>query len=88
MHGGRTAKALKAKGVEAGIPDFLILEAGADGTHGLAVEFKIDTNRLSDEQAEWFVRARAKKWRCEVVRSFSEFVALVREHQSGVIFLS
>ena len=46
LFGGRTANALKAKGVEPGVPDLLILEAGADGTHGLAVELNIDDNEL------------------------------------------
>ena len=46
LFGGRTANAFKAKGVEPGVPDLLILEAGADGTHGLAVELNIDDNEL------------------------------------------
>ena len=88
LFGGRTANALKAKGVEPGVPDLLILEAGADGTHGLAVELKIDDNELTLEQADWLARARAKNWRCEVVRSFLEFVKVVQGHQSGITDLT
>ena len=86
LHGGRTANALKAKGVDAGIPDLLILESGFDGTHGLAVEFKIDDNQLTDAQAAWFSRAVVWQrmnlwtWCCECVRSYGEFLAVVREH--------
>ena len=87
LFGGRTANALKARGVEPGTPDLLVLEPGFSGMHGLAVELKIDDNDLSDAQRAWFTRARAKGWRCEVVKSLQEFVALVHEHQSGVIVL-
>ena len=81
LYGGRTANAMKAKGVEPGQPDLLILEAGADGTHGLAVELKIGKNDLSEAQHAWFARARGKKWRCAVVRSLEEFISLVEEHR-------
>lgn len=87
LHGGRTANAQKAKGVEPGIPDLLVLEPGPDGTHGLAVEFKIGANRLSAEQWAWFQRGRAKRWRCAVVRSVDEFVALIASHTAPVIEL-
>lgn len=87
LFGGRTANAMKAKGCESGTPDLLILEAGIDQTHGLAVELKIGTNTLSDQQVAWFKFARAKGWRCEVVRSLKQFVALVHEHTSGVVVL-
>ena len=85
LHGGRTANALKAKGVTPGIPDLLILEPGFDGTHGLAVELKIDGNGLSADQRAWFEKGRAKQWRCVEARSLDQFQALVREHQTGVI---
>ena len=57
LFGGRTANALKARGVEPGTPDLLVLEPGCSGMHGLAVELKIDDNDLSDAQAR-VVRAR------------------------------
>ena len=63
-----------------------MLEAGADGTHGLAVELKISKNTMSGTQLAWFASARAKGWRCEAVWSLAEFVTLVDEH-TGVIFL-
>ena len=85
LHGGRTANALKAKGVTPGIPDLLILEPGFDGTHSLAVELKIDGNGLSADQRAWFEKGRARQWRCVEARSLDQFQALVREHQTGVI---
>ena len=87
MHGGRTWKAMQAKGAEPGVPDLLILEAGADGSHGLAVELKVEKNTLSDAQRAWFARAQAKGWRCEVANSVEEFVQLVQEHVSGVVVI-
>ena len=87
LHGGRTWKAMQAKGAEPGVPDLLILEAGADGSHGLAVELKVERNSLSDAQRAWFARARAKGWRCAVANSVEEFVELVQEHVSGVVVI-
>ena len=89
LFGGRTrsANALKARGMEPGTLDLFVLEPGFSGMHGLAVELKIGDNDLSDAQRAWFTRARAKGWRCEVVKSLQEFVALVHEHQSGVIVI-
>lgn len=47
-HGARTANAMKARGCAPGRPDLLVLESGADGSPGLAVELKIGSNKLSD----------------------------------------
>ena len=85
LNGGRTANAQKAKGVDPGIPDLLVLEPGGDGTHGLAVEFKVNGNKLSAEQRAWFARGRAKRWRCVVVRSVEEFVAALGSHAAIVL---
>ena len=87
LHGGRTWNAMQAKGAEPGVPDLLILEAGADGSHGLAVELKVERNSLSDAQRAWFARARAKGWRCDVANSVEKFVELVQEHVSGVVVI-
>ena len=46
LFGGRTANVLKARGVEPGTPDLLVLEPGFSGMHGLAVELKIGDNDL------------------------------------------
>lgn len=84
--GPRQAVAMKKRGVEPGIPDLLILEPGADGSHGLAVELKVRAAALRPAQQAWFEKARAKRWRCEVVRGNSptdglvNFKQLVRQH--------
>jgi hypothetical protein len=72
-----------ARGCRPGRADLLVLEAGADGTHGLAVELKVGGNGLQDSQVVWLARARRKGWRTGVARSPEEFIALVREHMGG-----
>lgn len=83
-YGARTANAMKARGCTPGRPDLLVLEHGADGSPGLAVELKIGRNQLSDAQRAWFARAEKRGWRCEVIRSIVAFQTLVREHVTGV----
>jgi len=61
----------EASGCRPGRADLLVLEAGADGTHGLAVELKVGGNGLLDSQVAWLARAQLKGWRTEVVRSSS-----------------
>ena len=62
-----------ARGCRPGRADLLVLEAGADGTHGLAVELKIGKKCLQDSQVAWLARARCKGWRTGVARSLAEF---------------
>lgn len=46
-----------------GAPDCLIFEAGKEGKHGLAVEFKCGFDELKPEQEEWAERLKARGWR-------------------------
>ena len=73
----------KARGCRPGRADLLVLEAGADGTHGLAVELKIGGNGLQSSQVAWLARARLKGWRTEVVRTLDEFCKVVRARIGG-----
>ena len=74
----------KARGCRPGRADLLVLEAGADGTHGLAVELKIGGNGLQSSQVAWLARARLKGWRTEVVRTaLDEFCKVVCVHIGG-----
>ena len=82
-YGGRTARAMKARGCEAGVPDLLILEPGADGSHGLAVELKIGRNEPSAEQVAWLARAERKGWRCAVVNEDDRGVSGPRARARG-----
>ena len=77
-----------AHGCKPGRADLLVLEPGADGSHGLAVELKVvyrngKQNELSDAQAAWLQRARCKGWRTAVAYSLVEFRAVVRVHMGG-----
>ena len=77
----------KARGCRPGRADLLVLEAGADGTHGLAVELKIGGNGLQSSQVAWLARARLKgsgAWgRTEVVRTLDKFCKVVRARIGG-----
>ena len=79
-NGARTALALRARGVFPGQPDLLVLERGAGGEPGLAVEFKIGTNPLSVEQRAWFQQAGGRGWHCADVRSTTEFHRVLRDY--------
>ena len=77
-----------ARGCRPGRADLLVLEPGADGSHGLAVELKVvyssgKANTLSEKQSAWLARARLKGWRTAVAYSLQEFQAVVREHMGG-----
>lgn len=48
----RTAAILKRQGVKAGVPD-LCLPVPRGGYHGLFIELKTKTGRLSDNQERW-----------------------------------
>ena len=76
-----TARLFRAdRGCEPGQPDMLLLEEGADGAVGLAIELKIGDNGLQPAQVRWFARLRARRWRCEVIKSLDRFQAVVSEH--------
>ena len=64
----------------AGRPDLLVLEAGGDGSPGLAVELKTGGNDLSEAQRDYFKRLESRGWRVGVARDLSEFVQLVQGH--------
>jgi len=81
--GVRTWKWLRGQGVEAGVPDLLVLARGVNGAAGLAVELKTGRNNLTARQAAWFERARQCGWTCVVVRTKEEFVAAVNSHVNG-----
>ena len=78
--GAKTAVAMKAKGLDPGQPDLLVLERGVLGEPGLAVEFKIDTNELSPEQRYWFKQLRQRGWRCAEVRTTDDFHHVLKSH--------
>ena len=53
------AAKLKAEGVRRGVPD-LCLPVARHGFHGLFIELKTETGRLTREQAQWLERLDAE----------------------------
>lgn len=61
------AAKLKAEGVRAGVPDYL-LPVPAENFIGLAIELKTLTGYPSREQKDWIAALREQGWRAEVCR--------------------
>jgi hypothetical protein len=80
-NGARTAAGLARRGVEAGVPDLLILEKPPGRRKGiLAVELKVGKNKLSHKQAEWLDRAAERGHATAIVYTLTEFKAAVQAH--------
>jgi hypothetical protein len=71
--GPREAAILKAEGVSAGAPDWVLFVPRTPWA-GLALEFKSPTGDgcLSKVQAEWHTRLRAQGWSVHLVKSAVE----------------
>ena len=63
-----------------GFPDLFIYEAGASGEHGLGIEFKVNTTRLSAAQRQTRNQLNARGYAYRVVRSLPEFRLTVRDY--------
>lgn len=59
------AAKLKAEGVRAGVPDYL-LPVARQGFHGLAIELKAKGGYASPEQRRWLRELECHGWRAEV----------------------
>lgn len=75
----REAALLKAEGVQAGVPDWLLFEVRADTeshllTLGLAIEFKSPTGkgRVSDSQKVWHENLRRNGWQVNICTTAQE----------------
>ena len=80
-NGARTAAGLARRGVEAGVPDLIILEKPARGNKGiLAVELKVGKNKLSQKQQAWLGRAKTRGHTTVVAYTFREFKCAVMAH--------
>jgi hypothetical protein len=75
----KVAAKLKAQGVLAGVPDWLICEP-RKGYHGLAIELKVKGGRLSLEQSARLYQFRMRGWKCLVIYSLDEFMNAVDEY--------
>lgn len=75
----RTAGRLKAEGAQDGVPD-LLLPVARDGHHGLFIEMKSPTGRLSQRQ-RWWVEALAETGhRVEVARGWPAACRLIVDY--------
>ncbi len=64
---------LKRKGVKAGAPDVIIMEPKGD-YHGMAVELKARTNKMTDEQYEFLSRLNQNGYFTFPCWSLDEFI--------------
>lgn len=69
----REAALMKAEGVSAGVPDWLLFTPNRKHS-GLALEFKSPTNkgRITDTQEAWHRKLRSVGWCVQVVTSAQE----------------
>lgn len=75
-----TARRLKDEGVLAGVPDLYIAEPNGDWA-GLFIEMKNGkAGRVSENQQEVMTKLTSVGYKCAVVRSFEEFVAVVKDY--------
>lgn len=80
--GGRTAAeagVLKATGVRSGVSDLLLpFISPANGLHGLALELKSPTGKLSDSQQRWLTRFAHDGYLSAVIRNINDFIKCVK----------
>lgn len=76
-----TGARLKAEGVMAGVAD-LFLSIPSARHHGLYIEMKTAKGTQSQSQKIFQQRVEAMGYRYAVVRSFDEFVSLIREYMN------
>lgn len=76
------ARIAKEEGLVSGVADMLFLHPSSDGKYaGLAIEFKTEKGRLSDNQKAWAsALLLTGLYRYEVVRTFGQFQRLLTEY--------
>jgi hypothetical protein len=82
--GPREAAILKAEGVSAGAPDWVLMAARGQFV-GLALEFKNPngTGRVSPAQAAWHDALRCERWAVYIVKSAEEAWHILIGYLSG-----
>lgn len=81
----REAALLKAEGVQAGVPDWLLFHAAQIDDilwHGLAIEFKSPTGkgRVSESQANWHEMLRDNGWMVDICTTAEQAWNLTMEY--------
>jgi hypothetical protein len=75
----RVAAKLKAEGVKAGVPDFMIaLPMG--GYHGLFIEYKAEKGRPTKTQLEWLARLGKAGYRAALCKGFAAAQEEINEY--------
>lgn len=77
------AKIMSGEGVRAGVSD-LFLALPSNGCHGLFIEMKSQTGRVSHHQKEFLARQAKAGYQCEVCNSLENFIKIVTEYMKGV----
>lgn len=77
----RVAVRLRAEGVRPGVPD-LFWPVARGQYHGLWIELKSSTGRVSAAQKAWIDQLQANGYRVEVCRTFEEAIRVVSEYFS------
>lgn len=76
------AKSLKAQGVTPGVPD-IFMALPYNGFHGLFIELKSKTGRLSEHQKIWLNNLNDRAYRAVVCYSLDEAMDAVTEYLGG-----
>lgn len=75
----RVAQKLKAEGVAPGYPD-LLLDVARGGHHGLRIEMKSQTGRLSPEQIVWLNRLNARGYKAVMCKGWLEAKQVLEDY--------
>lgn len=78
----RAAVAMKAEGVNPGVPDYL-MPVQRGGYVGLAIELKTDKGRVSPDQRDWLAHLQEQGWQAVVARGWEEAWGVVRDYMAA-----
>jgi VRR-NUC domain len=73
------AARFKRQGVTPGVPDLFLMKS-ANGFHGLFIEVKSETGKLSEYQKEMLAYLDSMQYKTAVIRSVDEFIKVVNEY--------
>lgn len=78
----KEAKNLKKQGVKAGVPD-LCIPIARHGFHGLYIEMKYGTNKLTEKQAEWLELLNDNGYKAVVCYGYDEAKQIIDWYTEG-----